>query len=209
MLRLPALLAVASLLVMSCSATYAGARDKREAGSIFKVRNAQGGGGTAWATEGPNGEQFLVSNAHVCGDDLEMAAENERDSQTWPGRQVLAKDNLNDVCLLSGIPGIEPLEIDESGELRPKDNIRILGHPALGPLTSALGFINWLSGGEIGSTARVYPGNSGSPAFNDDGEVAAMVSAYEMPSRFSVLVDARLVSVLIYEYLTALRATQE
>ena len=102
--------------------------------------------------------------------------------------KVVGYDSFNDVALVKiEASGLTPVSLGDSDEVEPGQNIAIIGHP-LGQLTYSI------SKGIVSSTDRrinvegvmmdlyqidaaVNGGNSGGPAFNENGQVIGIVNA--------------------------------
>lgn len=145
-------------------------------------------GGTAWEVRAPNGKQYTITNAHVCGQFPSMDAFSESRNQEFPGLKVIDMDRENDICVLEGVPQVRPFQLGDSPY--PNEVVEILGHPGLQRQTWSKGLITDSLAGEARSTAPVFPGSSGSPAFDRDGYVMGMVSAYQLSDGHSIMIVA-------------------
>lgn len=106
--------------------------------SVVQVLSPSGGGGTGFAIRAASGEEFIVTNKHVC-----EAAVNgwmrikQDDSKEAVFKRVIYKDNKHDLCLLQGDRRLSPLTLGSAPE---KGSFNyIIGHPGLRQLTVSQG----------------------------------------------------------------------
>jgi S1-C subfamily serine protease len=108
---------------------------------VYMVRSSpKGGGGTGFVIKAPSGNNYLMTNDHVCAaskDGLTMVVMN--DDGEWIPRQILHRSDKTDLCILEAMPGVEGLEVADSPSTG--QAVTAVGHPGLMPLT--------LSSGEI------------------------------------------------------------
>ena len=109
---------------------------------VVKVTNVEGtSGGTGSHVKTPQGKTYILTNDHVC--------EIQKDGYVYisgPGirpipRRIVERSRNTDLCLIEGVPGVEGLTIAGS-ELEIGQQIDIVGHPRLMPLTVTSGEIN-------------------------------------------------------------------
>lgn len=95
-------------------------------------------GGTAFAIRGASGNSYTITNRHVC-----ELAENGFMHANVPGTsrfytlQVLEKSSHTDLCVLQNMPGRIGLTL--ASELNAGEEVGVIGHPLLQPLTLSLG----------------------------------------------------------------------
>jgi S1-C subfamily serine protease len=181
---------------------------QRLARSVVRVLNFEGtGGGTGWVTRSASGRRVIVTNDHVCEVAKDGMVRIQDDSGTSSIKEVLTTSFDHDLCLIEGIEA-PALTVAKTGPNR-FDDLTVVGHPLLGPLTMSKGQFTGISilpiGGfveegqecphgtetvqslfgtvcihlmELGTTtAQIYPGNSGSPVINTDGEVIGVMNS--------------------------------
>lgn len=112
----------------------------RTSKSVVKLTVPQGGGGTGFQLS-YKGETYVVSNAHVCdaaGKDGFMTGRRDMEP-TQHKLKILIKDYRVDLCLLSPMADGVALEIGAA----PKQHqeVMVVGHPRLRPLSIAMGKI--------------------------------------------------------------------
>lgn len=97
------------------------------------------GGGTGFAIKAPSGENYLLTNAHVCE---AFKGSPEIKAQLPDGtiipRRILEISENTDLCLAEGLPGVEGLSVADDA---PKKGqiVNVVGHPRLKPLTLSMG----------------------------------------------------------------------
>ena len=180
--------------------------------SITKQANA---GGTGFQIETPQGLKIL-SNAHVCqrvGGSYALAHFGDSRQQVVRVERV---DDMADLCILSPARGLDALQLSSSRPAR-GDVIAVLGHSLLEPQTFAKGRVLGdslvsIPTGYVGlegcpgpggfqqivycmrlyvatkTTVSIYPGSSGSPAFNGWGRVVGVVFAANSETNHGILV---------------------
>lgn len=99
------------------------------------------GGGTGFQIEWED-ETYVMTNAHVCGQDEGIMWGQRDDQETEYVLTILKRDVAKDLCLLSGIPYLEGLKLN-SEPLMASDEVHVFGHPFLNPLTHVWGIINY------------------------------------------------------------------
>lgn len=148
-------------------------------------------GGTAFVVEAPSGLYYTLSNAHVCAINQHgtMTALSQYQGKGYEGLRVLKMDKLNDLCLLDAVPHVEPIKLGH--EPHPQENVVILGHPELGPLVFSEGSVTDMVAGTLHMSARVLPGNSGSPIMGRDGRIIGIINMYDQEdhSAYGITVD--------------------
>jgi S1-C subfamily serine protease len=114
---------------------------------VYKVQaDLHGGGGTGFQVRAPSGQDYVVTNSHVCNHVLSVAAPENAgtallvdDDGNWIRRHVVAISDQSDLCLIEGAPGISGLSL--GNEPQKGDTATVVGHPFLKPIE--------LSSGEI------------------------------------------------------------
>jgi S1-C subfamily serine protease len=114
---------------------------RSEVGSkVYVVRGSYDGrgGGTGFAVKAPSGKSYIVTNDHVCEaskDKKTMFVHD--DSGVGIPRQILERSVYSDLCILEGMPGVEGLSVSYAPS--PGDELYVVGHPKLMPLTLSHG----------------------------------------------------------------------
>ncbi len=169
--------------------------------SVFKVlpvmdgNSVGGAGGTGFLLKAADGRKLIITNKHICDSNpvggIFLLLQGERGYvATNP-----VKSSFTDLCALTPtsnlFEGREGIEEASSGAVK-DDSFRVFGHPMLRPLTitegtvmgyekidphdNTLAVITMLSGF---ANIVVLPGNSGSPAVNNQGKLIGVVFAYQ------------------------------
>lgn len=101
---------------------------------VFMVTKSNGAGGTGFAVTTPSGHVRILTNDHICADaakegKLYLSGRAHYNYQV----KILARSSKTDLCLLEApnyIPGL-----DLAKEYFIGDQVRVVGHPDLMPLT--------------------------------------------------------------------------
>lgn len=118
--------------------------------SVFMVLNMPGGGGgTGFAVSGKSGNNYIVTNAHVC-DDLPKIGTTQwayiTNGVIKISKRVLEISKTTDLCIIEGIENVKPLKLAKSFVVG--QEVHGIGHPELGPLT--------MTGGEINAVKDIW-----------------------------------------------------
>ncbi len=163
-------------------------------------------GGTGFEVRSPNsGRVYTITNGHVCAIAVNgLVAAHVPGTERTINIRVLEVSDTTDLCLLEGLPSASGLTLAQS--FKEGDAITSIGHPYLRPLQAAQGYIISIEDIQIleaekmvdectgpsrqvvegicirtvraiTTNMRIFPGNSGSPTFNDDGDVVGVVFA--------------------------------
>ena len=159
-------------LLISCNAFAVDFNDPR----VIVVYGKESAG-TAFSVIAPSGKVYLVTNAHVCDKDKEMAY---REGDT-PEIAVIIKINVStDLCIMASNKK-EGFKIAQ--DYKRNESIQILGYPELvrslfkGVLS---GFIHNAEGFFLESPLACKGGSSGSPMLNSKDEVIGVVAMASM-----------------------------
>jgi S1-C subfamily serine protease len=123
---------------------------------VYKVQYVkEGGGGTGFQVRAPSGQDYVVTNSHVCNAINQISQKLEPsavgsvllvdDEGNSMRRRIIAISDRTDLCLIEGVPGVRGLSLGNEPALG--DTATVVGHPHLRPIT--------LSGGEIIGTEDV------------------------------------------------------
>lgn len=114
---------------------------RSEVGSkVYVVRGSYDGrgGGTGFAVKAPSGKSYIVTNDHVCAASQDKSTMFVHDdSGLGIPRQILERSVYSDLCILEGMPGVEGLTVSYAPS--PGDELYVVGHPRLMPLTVSHG----------------------------------------------------------------------
>lgn len=95
------------------------------------------GGGTGFAVKADSGDEYIMTNKHVCEAAINGWLAVKKDGQRPIFKRVIYKDNKHDLCLVQGDNRLSPLDLGsdpERGELH-----YVVGHPGLRQLTVSQG----------------------------------------------------------------------
>ncbi len=141
--------------------------------------NTRGPGGTQHSGTGFNlhPEGLIVTNRHVIEEAMfvgvSFVAEGNYSAVQWN------KGKEADIALVrlegevSGLPYVEM----SSEQPEPDDEVLVIGNPMQHRRVAMEGSVVEISHGRMIIDAPVYPGHSGSPVFNPDGEVVGVLYA--------------------------------
>lgn len=168
---------------------------------------AETGGGTGWAARTSRGKSVIVTNDHVCAVEHSGLVTLETTNGGKYLRRVLKRNSLRDLCLVEGIRAPTLSLASESPKLydtvrvmghpllKPtapsvgkytKDGIVTIGFNTdeKGSCKDGAEKVESLFGAfclqqmELSyTTVPIYPGNSGSPVVNEEGEVIGVMNS--------------------------------
>ncbi len=95
------------------------------------------GGGTGFAVKADSGDEYILTNKHVCGAAINGWLAIKQDGEKPIFKRVVYEDNKHDLCLVQGDRRFSALDLGdqpEKGELH-----YIVGHPGLRQLTVSQG----------------------------------------------------------------------
>lgn len=99
--------------------------------SVVMLTKKNGGGGTGFLVKTPNGNNYILTNKHVCQIGNELVA------RKWNGEEqhvkVIRISKEHDLCLMSPVSGIPALSIGSEPHMH--DRVYLVGHPGLRGLT--------------------------------------------------------------------------
>jgi S1-C subfamily serine protease len=105
--------------------------------SVVQVLSTSGGGGTGFAIKAASGENFIVTNKHVCAAAVNGWMIIKQDESEGIFKRIVYKDSKHDLCLLQGDKRFSPLSL---GSEPKKGTFNfIVGHPGLRQLTISQG----------------------------------------------------------------------
>lgn len=96
-------------------------------------------GGSAFFVKLPSGKTGILTNKHVCKlskDKKNIHVRIDGENELY-SRKILKMDDNHDLCLIETLDGFEGLSM--GSELDIGENIAIMGHPSLRPLTVSIG----------------------------------------------------------------------
>lgn len=95
------------------------------------------GGGTGFAVKADSGDEYIMTNKHVCEAAINGWVAVKQDDSQPVFKRVIYKDDKHDLCLVQGDKRLSPLNLGSSpskGDLH-----YVVGHPGLRQLTVAQG----------------------------------------------------------------------
>ena len=117
-------------LTITCAIMYETNFMYNYKGSSVVMLRAWQSGGTGFRVEAPSGKTFILTNAHVCGNEKSLAAHyGDKEKEI----KVIEKYKEHDLCLLEDIEDIPALDVADS--LDSHERLWLIGHPALRQLT--------------------------------------------------------------------------
>lgn len=145
----------------------------------------QTSGGTGFQIKALSGNEYIITNKHVCaGREALLAINNGEMSYN----KVIAVDEEHDICVVKPSPLLNSIRIGSDPDVG--DQIAIVGHPFLTPMQVSRGEINGFNRAlrtgfpelplfvpTYWSSAHTYPGNSGSPVVDFYGNVVGILFA--------------------------------
>jgi S1-C subfamily serine protease len=151
-------------------------------------------GGTSFAGQSTGSgfvldtDGHVVTNAHVVTGATAVEV-TFADGRTAPAR-VLGKDEESDLAVLSVDPqraDLHPLELGDSGSVRPGDRVMAVGNPTGLQATAGTGTVSatdrrieapggYVIDGVLETDAVIEPSSSGGPLMGADGRVVGIVS---------------------------------
>jgi len=164
----------------SCTITVGKEKSSRTFGNLEFIDREIKGNGTGFVVD-PDG--YIITCAHVVAgaSKLEVTVNGRK----YPAK-VLAIHESEDLAIVqiqgSGLPTV-PLR--DSDQVQLAQNIRVIGYPLAGVLGSGVkvtsgaiaGILDFEDAKRFQLDAAVNPGNSGGPAFNENGEVIGVTDA--------------------------------
>jgi 2-alkenal reductase len=164
--------------------------ERLEATSFFTVGVAQAAGsGFVWDAKG-----HVVTNYHVVEDARVVQVQLDA-GKTYPATVVgVAPDyDLAVVKLTEAPPGLKPIPLGTSGDLRIGQSVYAIGNPFGLTRTLTSGLVSALDrhlptsdvreiAGAIQTDAAINPGNSGGPLLDSAGRLVGVTTAIRSPS---------------------------
>lgn len=185
---------------------------KRAESVVKILNAEETGGGTGWVTYARTGARVIVTNDHVCGIERGGLVTIEQYSGEKSLRHVIKRNFLRDLCLIEGVSApaltlankspkpFDAVKVMGHPLLKPtapsygqytKNGIVPVGfHPdELGACPATATKFDGFFGSfciqkmELSyTTVPIYPGNSGSPVVNKDGEVIGVMNSADSQS---------------------------
>jgi S1-C subfamily serine protease len=94
--------------------------------------NYNSGGGTGFAVTAPSGQNYILTNDHVCGVSKDGETVLVTGEDVSLRRRIIAHDENSDLCLVEGVPGVKGISVANSGP-GVGDTLYVVGHPHLMP----------------------------------------------------------------------------
>lgn len=111
--------------------------------SVVRITNEEGNhGGTGSHIKAPSGEVYILTNAHVCeiGKKTGSVFVAQDYYETKIERRIIAISQDTDLCLIEALPDNRSLTISSNPPYA-QEQVYVLGHPKLYPLTISKGRI--------------------------------------------------------------------
>lgn len=106
---------------------------------VYMIRDSErSGGGTGFAVNAPSGQNYILTNDHVCEvskDGVTVLVTSDEGSMR---RRIVSHDENSDLCLIEGMPGVEGLSVAGSSPSL-GDIMTVVGHPRLMPTHASSG----------------------------------------------------------------------
>lgn len=128
---------------------------------VYMIKgHMRGGGGTGFAIHAPSGQNYIVTNSHVCEGALTQSEDKTsllvvKDDGSWMRRRILEVSDFTDLCLLEGMPGVEGLTLGSEPNIG--ETTYVVGHPDLRPMSISKGEV--VARQDVDVFAYVLPGN--------------------------------------------------
>lgn len=111
---------------------------------VFMIRaTPTSGGGTGFQVKAPSGQNYIVTNSHVCNYILKSRPDNTvlvgDDSDNYITRRIIEVSGYSDLCLIEGMPGVDGLSLGKEPGIG--QHVWAVGHPELKPLSLSTGSI--------------------------------------------------------------------
>lgn len=172
---------------------YIGSGSSFRAGTDSDLNIKGSGTGLILTTSG-----YIATNSHVAENASYIYADISQNGviKTYEAKLVV-KDEANDLCIIKiepaeGFPADIRYAFTPSAVIAPGSPVFTLGYPLAlsgmgtelkftdGKISSRTGYNNSVN--SFQTTIPVQPGNSGSPVFNDKGELIGLINAKVMPA---------------------------
>lgn len=171
-------LLVSTSVLFSPSWSFALTDDELRARTVAILRNGEVVGTGFMITD----KGHILTAGHVLDQHTYTATIRRYQETKLEKASVLSVSDHFDIALLSIVPEhpLLPLKIGDSDLIRMHDSIRVIGNPSKGGavsefLISAMNVKSIENNGTITLNGDLYPGNSGGPALNKDGQVIGVV----------------------------------
>jgi len=191
--------------------------------SVMILNSAETAGGSGVIFKSSSSGSEILTNAHVCGllDNGGSVITSDKKLKV----RKFVKSKMHDLCMVEveGDLGIN-IKVAASA-LEVGDRIRVVGHPALLPVIVQEGIVSRKMEINVNmchkndkkkcaevkkfmsqlTSALILPGSSGSPVFNESGELAGVVFAGEGELSFSFIVPQQYVEGFVHSEIEALK----
>ncbi|MDE0401037.1 MAG: tetratricopeptide repeat protein [Candidatus Poribacteria bacterium] len=146
----------------------------------------------------------IVTNFHVIAELGPVFAMITDKEEVWAVEGVTAYDAKNDLVILKIAGEGAPLPLDNSDAVKMGDAVTVVGYPGGKYKTVSKGMMHSIRNSDKWFKVKVEiaPGNSGSPVINSSGQVIAIVSSMEDPSKVTELYGYAIPSNVLRTLLT-------
>lgn len=103
--------------------------------AVVQIIDPDQGGGTGFHVIAKSGKTYIMTNVHICEmskNEKPLLVSNSSLEDSIP-RRVIYMSKKHDICLMEALPGVSGISLASSVDIG--DQISIVGHPHLRPLT--------------------------------------------------------------------------
>lgn len=148
LLRKRTVLAIKAVIIATAIVLVPGVHHKyllkRARHQVFKLVNPSnhGSGGTGFTVRAPSGKVYTLTNEHICSMNPETYVDAlvPGDEERFVRLKKIEKSKITDLCILEQMPDTSPINVASSQSVG--DEVIVIGHPLLEPLTLIQGEIN-------------------------------------------------------------------
>lgn len=134
-------LVVAILMLPSMHKKYLLSKARNQ---VFRLVNPDkhGSGGTGFSVKAPSGKVYTLTNEHVCSMTTlpYVHAQVPNEVDRFVNLKKIESAQFTDLCILEGLSGTNPFSLSDN--LSIGDEVAVIGHPLLEPLTLIMGQVN-------------------------------------------------------------------
>jgi len=169
----------AATVLINPSSAFADLNEVKDACVV--VRSTYFDGQDTWESGGSgflvSDDGYIVTNAHVIiSNEIIITVLVDENSHRVSGRLIYLDDLMDIAVIKVGLGDLKYLELADDGDLNIGDNVYAFGSPLIFTNIVSDGIFSDYNEaiGMIQHTAELYPGNSGGPLVNQDGQVVGV-----------------------------------
>lgn len=135
------LIVILALMIPEVHKNLIGYKTSQHVYMITKTAEG-GGGGTGFAIRAPSGENYILTNSHICAmakDTNGVLMVRQAGMSRAVPKKIIEDSGYTDLCLIEGFRGRGGLDLASSVSMR--EGIAFIGHPLLNPLVTRRGEI--------------------------------------------------------------------